>query len=285
MGSGLFLTDEGRVLDAEFPVSVINEEAKAHLVQLGILAEGQGLTNQIGAALPKCVVDALDERGLATVLADRPVPSGRQDPAVRVPEVAVAQSSLAIVGRQRLPQLLAGRRRAVAEGDANNTARLALQRQPDPHRVLLTPDEGPEFIKLQERAFNERMERLYERLEGLFLSIFATVARAARAVRAIALCESRSRLSCAMSSRFCSRSIALVSSVPYRLQPLQWNFCWPASVRPFLRKSVEPQRRQVTAIMAVPSSADPMTATYHKPSVKTRPLPRPVMSKKEHRQS
>lgn len=60
-GSGLFLTDEDRVLDAEFLVSVINEEANAHLVQLGILAEGQGLTNQIGAALPKCVVDALDE--------------------------------------------------------------------------------------------------------------------------------------------------------------------------------------------------------------------------------
>lgn len=91
------------MLDTEFLVSVVNEEANAHLVQLGILAEGQGLTNQIGAALPECVVDALHERGLAAFLADRPVSRGRQDPAVRIPEVAVAEGSLAIIGRKRLP--------------------------------------------------------------------------------------------------------------------------------------------------------------------------------------
>jgi hypothetical protein len=207
------------VLDAEFPVSVINAEANAHRVQLGILAEGQGLTNHIGAALPKWMVDALDERGLATGRAARPGPRGRQDPAVRVPAVAVAQGSRARGGRQRWPPRSAGRRRAVAEGEANQTARLALQRQPDPHRVLLTPDAGPACIKRQERAVNAWRERLYERLAGLFGRIFAPVARAARAVRALARCERRSRWSGAMRSRCCARSIAFVSSVPSSLPP------------------------------------------------------------------
>jgi hypothetical protein len=140
-----------------------------------------------------------------------------------------------------------------------------LQRQPDPPRVLLAADEGPECSTLQERAFNAWMERLDERLEGRFLRLFAPVARAARVVRALALCERRARLSGSMRARLCARSPSCVSSVPYSWQPLP--------VRPCLRKSVAPQRRQVTASMVGPSSSESMTATSHEPSVKSRPLP------------
>ena len=125
LGSGLVLTNEGRVLDTALLVSVVNEEAKAPLVPLGILAEGQGLTNHMGA------------------------------------------------------------------------------------------------------------------------------------VRAIARCESRARVRGAMRARLCSRAPSFVARVPYRWPPWQWHVCWPVRVRPLLRQSVAPQRRQVTAIRGGPHAQNP----------------------------
>jgi hypothetical protein len=93
------------------------------------------------------------------------------------------------------------------------------------------------------------------------------------AVRAIARCESRARVRGAMRARLCSRAPSFVARVPYRWPPVQWHVGGAARVWPLLRQSVAPQRRQVTAIRGVPSCSEPMTATDHEPSVKTRPLP------------
>jgi hypothetical protein len=73
------------------------------------------------------------------------LPTGRWrlegNSAVGTPKVGVADRSLTLIGRQRVPELAARFCRAIANRKANDTTCLSFNRHPDPHFVPLVANE------------------------------------------------------------------------------------------------------------------------------------------------
>jgi hypothetical protein len=73
---------------------------------------------------------------------------GRDDELISLPEVAEAMAAAVAFG-DRLPQLLAGRARAVADSVSDYLAGGAAQGDPDPTLIRSFQDERPEFVEFE----------------------------------------------------------------------------------------------------------------------------------------
>ena len=114
---------------------MVDENADARLMPLGILTERECFPHQIRTALPQRVVEAFNMRCLARLFADWTVPFAREHTCICFPEVTIADRPFAIIGRKRLPELAAGLRTPIAKGQPNDPTRLPLQGNPDPYSV------------------------------------------------------------------------------------------------------------------------------------------------------
>ena len=61
-----------------------------------LFREREGLSNQSTAPLAQCVVETLDMTGLASLLANGSMALGRQNSRIGLPEIGVADRTLAI---------------------------------------------------------------------------------------------------------------------------------------------------------------------------------------------
>jgi hypothetical protein len=117
-----------------------------------LFGKSQRFAHQPPNPLPQRVIDALDMIGLTTLLADRAVPFGRQDHAVGLVEIAVADGTLSIDWREAVPQCLRSDVVACSDRNPDNLSGLAIQRQPEPLLIALTPNERPQLIAFQNQA-------------------------------------------------------------------------------------------------------------------------------------
>src|SRR5213075_438687 len=93
----------------------MQKESQTQFVHCVGLGERQALPDEAPEPLAQRQVPPLDVRGEAGLLASGRVLLRRDDEIVRLPEVAEAVAA-AISRRDRRPQLLTGRLRAVADG-------------------------------------------------------------------------------------------------------------------------------------------------------------------------
>jgi len=149
----------------------MDKQGQAELVHPVALAERERLPDEPGQPLPQRVVPPLNVTGLAVALVRGLVLLVRDDLAIGVPEVGVAEQP-PVGGRDTLPQPLASFLAPVAHRKGDDLARPAAQGQPDPPLVLATEDERPEFvesefIEFQHVALTRRLECLRQRRQGL----------------------------------------------------------------------------------------------------------------------
>jgi hypothetical protein len=83
--------------------------------------------------------------------------------------VRVQHRALALVRRQRVPQLLIGLRGTIPEGNPNDVAVRAIQGEPHPDRLLFVFDKRPAFIHLDDELCLWRLRR-FDRHQDLFLA-------------------------------------------------------------------------------------------------------------------
>jgi hypothetical protein len=68
--------------------------------------ERQGFAHQTRTALTKGIVKTFDGGGFARVFADRSMALGGENRGIRLPKIGVADGTLAVDGRQGIPQAL-----------------------------------------------------------------------------------------------------------------------------------------------------------------------------------
>jgi len=113
-----------------------------------LLGKRQGLAHQAANSLPQRIVQALNPTGLATLPPTGAMAFGRQHSRICLPKIGVAHSTLAIHGRERLPQQSRSGSSALAQGHTDNLATVPIERQPQPALVSLAANEGPQFVTL-----------------------------------------------------------------------------------------------------------------------------------------
>ncbi len=99
---------------------------------LNLLRERQRLAYQSSNPLPQCVVEPLTVVCLPAILAHRPVSLRWQHTRIRLPEIAVADRTLAVDRWQRPPQLPSRCLVPRPNGTPNTFTGVTVQGQPDP---------------------------------------------------------------------------------------------------------------------------------------------------------
>ena len=110
-------------------------------MQTDIAAERHGFADQAAAPLAERVIEALNGVRLAARLSDRTVPLRGEDLGVGFPVVCGDHRALPIAGRQGVPDALAGLRRTIPNGNANNVAGGAVKGEPHPDLLSLGSNE------------------------------------------------------------------------------------------------------------------------------------------------
>ncbi len=105
-----------------------------------VLTERQGLADEIGAALPQGIIEALNVRGLTAPFPNWPMALGRKDRLIGSIQVGITDGALAIIGRERGPQLLPRFRRSIPHSEPDNATCLSFQRDPNPDRLPFMPN-------------------------------------------------------------------------------------------------------------------------------------------------
>ena len=163
----LFLTGSGSfcVVGLVCSVVVVDEQGKTDLVHLEALAKGKRLTDEPGQPLPQRVVPSLDVARLTLALVRGLMLLVRDDFAVSLPKVRIAQK--APVGRwYALPQALAGLLAPVAHSEGDDLARAPTQGQPHPSLVLAPQYERPHLVEFQHVPVTGGLECLRQRRQG-----------------------------------------------------------------------------------------------------------------------
>lgn len=131
---------------------MVDEQSDADRVPPFVLTERERFPNQVGTALTQGVVEPFNMCGFACLLADGPVPFGRDHAAIGGIEIRIADGPFAIVGWERSPQPPTGFGGPITDREPDHPARLALQGDPDPDLLPFVADKGPQFIDLEDRT-------------------------------------------------------------------------------------------------------------------------------------
>lgn len=110
------------------------------------------LSDKAATALAQGVVEALDMIGLATLFADGSMTFGRKHCCVGLPKIRVGNRTLAVDWWKRGPKLASRLLGSCSDRNANNLARLTVQRQPDPLLPALAADKRPQLITFEGQA-------------------------------------------------------------------------------------------------------------------------------------
>ncbi len=82
---------------------MINEAPNTKLMEENVLAERQGVADEVGAALAQGMVEALDMSSFPGLLAKRALARGGQDRVIGGSEIGITQGALAVVWGQGCP--------------------------------------------------------------------------------------------------------------------------------------------------------------------------------------
>jgi hypothetical protein len=77
---------------------------------------------------------------------------GREDSAVGLPEIAVADSTLSVDWRKAVPESLRRDLVACSDRKSDNLSSLSIQCEPEPLLIALTQDERPQLVAFQNQA-------------------------------------------------------------------------------------------------------------------------------------
>lgn len=114
-------------------------------VVVQFLGKGQRFAHEATNALSQRVVHALHVVGLTALLAHGTMAFGREHRPIRLPEVAVANGTLPIDGRQRGPKPAGNLTVSCANRDADDLAGVPVQGKPHPLLLALVSDKGPQL--------------------------------------------------------------------------------------------------------------------------------------------